>query len=113
MISSKTFNDSCVLLKCFELALKEKDDGKFMRGKLLCVFPLYISCIGKNLPEYVMPKVAVIDSLKALPVIGICFDHFLARVLFETSAYFCGVLSKFIISDSGMSSSSTILTIWC
>ena len=86
MISSRSFNNSCVLLKYFELALKEKDDEKFTCGKLLCVFPLYISCIGKNLPEYVMPKVAVIDSLKAPPVIGICFDHFLARVLFETGA---------------------------
>ena len=99
MISSKSFNDSCVLLKCFELAIKEKNNGKFKRGKLLCVFPLYISCIGKNLPEYVMPKVAVIHSLKARPVIGICFDPFLVRVLFETGVYFRGVLSKFIISD--------------
>ena len=38
-----------------------------------------------------MPKLAMIDSLKAPPVIGACFDPFLARVLFETGAYFRGV----------------------
>ena len=76
MISSKSLNDPCVLLKCFELALKENDYGKFTRGKLLCVFPLYVSCIGKNFSEYVTPKIAVIDSLKAPPVTGICLDLF-------------------------------------
>ena len=40
IISSNSFNDSSVLLKCFILALNEKDAVKFTRGNLFYVFSL-------------------------------------------------------------------------
>ena len=76
IISSKRFIDSCVVLKCFMLALSGKDGGKIARGKFVLVFPLYMSCVGRNLFEQVMSKVAVIDFLKTIPAIGTCFDPF-------------------------------------
>ena len=42
MISSISLSDSFVLLKCYLLALNEKDSGNFTLGRLLSDFPPYI-----------------------------------------------------------------------
>ena len=46
MISSMSFNDLFVLLKCFRVALSKKLFGKLYLGMLRSVFPPYMSCTG-------------------------------------------------------------------
>ena len=67
IISSMSFNDSFVLVKCFRLALSEKLFGKVCLGMLRSVFPPYMSCFGKNSLVYVIPKIVVMASLFAAP----------------------------------------------
>ena len=63
MISSMSFNDSSVLIKCFRLALNRKLFEKLYLGTLRSVVPPYMSCIGKNLLVYVMTRVAMMACL--------------------------------------------------
>ena len=67
MISSVSFNDSFVLLKCFGLALSKRFFEKLYLGMLRSVFPPCMSYIGKNSLVYVIPKVAVMACLHAAP----------------------------------------------
>ena len=75
MISSMSFNDSFVLLKCFGLALSKKFFGKLYLGMLRSVFPPYMICTGKNSLVYVIPKVAVMVCLYAAPQNNYNYSH--------------------------------------
>ena len=103
---------SVVLLKCFTLALRENGSGNLVLGILWAVFPPYINCIGRKVLEKVIPNVAVSDFLYVIPKMPTCSEPFSARVWLVTGAYFSGVWSKFIISESGIVFSSTKSTIW-
>ena len=75
MISSMSFNDSFVLLKCFGLALSKKFFRKLNLGMLHSVYPPYTSCIGKNSLVYVILKVAMMACLYAALKINYSYGY--------------------------------------
>ena len=109
MISSIRLSDSGVLLKCFSLGLNEKESGDFILGRLLWVFPSYISCMEGNLRLNVIPNVAVMDFLNDRPLTVTRFDPLGDSFWLATDEYLSGLWSK----DGGMEWRSTRSTIWC
>ena len=102
IIWSKSFIDSCVLLKYFMLALSKKDGGKFPNGKLLRVFPLHMSCIGRNIWIGDAKSSSNWFFKSTTGSREMFWSFFLTRLLFKTRAYLRGVWSKFIMKDDGI-----------
>lgn len=98
MISSIRLSDSGVLLKFFSLGLNEKESGDFILGRLLWVFPSYISCMEGNLRLNVIPNVAVMDFLNDRPLTVTRFDPLGDSFWLATDEYLSGLWSK----DGGM-----------
>ena len=113
MTLSISLGDSCVLLKCFSLALNHKESGNLFLGRLLWVSPPYISCVGRNFRLNKILKIAVMDISNYRYLIATCFGPLHDSVLLPTDVYLSRVWSKFFTRDSWMERRSTRLGIWC
>ena len=97
-----------MLENCFGFALKNSVSGNLNFGKLWAVFPSHINCIGKKLPERVIPKVSVLACFYVNLAPYTCLEFFAAIVRLETGAYFWSI---FITSEARIEYFLTLLTI--
>ena len=81
---------------------------KFL-GWLAVVFPWYIICIGKKLPERDITKVSVILLLSVRPFIGTEEEFLAAIVILPTETYEQGVWSAFSTNSGGILCSLIVL----
>ena len=68
-----------------------KTDGNFTPGRLCCIFPPFINCMGKSLSSSVIVKVAVMILSSFDPFIGTVFAPFGTKILFDTGTCFEGI----------------------
>ena len=102
IISSSNLTDPSVILKCFGFTVKLNDLGKLNFVKLCWVFPSYISRIGRNSFENVMPNVGyrlLVRWSSNTNVFGVFFS---TKVYLEVGACLEGVSSIFNISECGI-----------
>ena len=95
-ISVITLIDSCLLLWCLVLALRQKKSGNLNLGTLCTVFPTYITCTRRNYPPRVTMNVPVMLLLSA---------DLMMRMTLKNFSPFHGALLGYISMGFDLSSS--------